>query len=185
MKSTLIIGGARSGKSRYAQEMAERQSKPVLFVATAEAGDKEMKSRIEAHRKARPADWKTLEAPSNIGSLISRNLGEARFVIIDCVTMLVSNVLGQHTNWNNDKINPTATETAVLNEINGLVDCLRQSPADFVIVSNEIGLGLVPADPLSRLYRDLLGRANQLLAQQADDVIMMTAGIPLKIKPGL
>ena len=138
MKSTLIIGGARSGKSNFAQELALKSGGAVLFVATAEAGDEEMKQRIEAHRKARPSTWETLEATTGIGRRIARNTSQAKTVIIDCVTLLVNNIIQQHSNIEG------AVEKEAMAEINELVDCIHQSSANFIIVTNEVGLGLVP-----------------------------------------
>ncbi len=178
MKSTLIIGGARSGKSHFAQELALKSGGAVLFVATAEAGDKEMKQRIKKHRKARPSTWKTIEATTHVSHQISRNIGQAQTVIIDCVTLLINNIFQQH----DEEIDADLIEKEVMAEIGELVNCIDQSDASFIIVTNEVGLGLVPADRISRLYRDLLGRANQMLAQHADEVYLMAAGIPVTVK---
>ena len=178
MKTTLIIGGARSGKSTFAQEMALKSGAPVLFVATAEAGDEDMKKRIEVHRKSRPAKWATLEATTHIGRQISENISKAQIVIIDCITLLVNNIFMHY----NDATNAELAEKGVLAEIEELIDCIDRTDAHFIIVTNEIGLGVVPADRVSRLYRDILGRANQRLAQYADEVYVLTAGIPTAIK---
>ena len=177
MKLTLITGGARSGKSRLAQETAKKVGGPVLFVATAEAGDEEMKRRIEAHRRNRPTGWTTLEVMTDIGREISANTGRAQTVIIDCITLLVNNVFQQH-----EGADPATLEKEVEAEINGLIKCMERSSARFIIVTNEVGLGIVPADEISRLYRDLLGKANQMLAERADEVIMMVAGVPMTVK---
>ena len=181
MKNTLIIGGARSGKSSYAQNMALKAGGAVLFVATAEAGDEEMKRRIEAHRKARPPTWQTLEATIHLGRRIALNISKVNTVIIDCITLLVNNIFQQYNQPVNKEIEDLI-EKEVTTEIDELVYCITQSDASFIIVTNEVGLGIVPADRVSRLYRDLLGRANQMLAHHTDEVILMTAGIPLKIK---
>lgn len=178
MKSTLIIGGARSGKSSYAQELALKSGRDVLFVATAEAGDEDMKRRIEKHRQARPATWQTLEVTNHVGSRISRNIGKAKTVIIDCITLLVSNIFQQH----DEDTDADIIEKGVTAEIEELVECIDGVGASFILVTNEVGLGLVPAERVSRLYRDLLGRANQRLAQHADEVILMVAGIPVTVK---
>ena len=178
MKSTLIIGGARSGKSHFAQELALKSGGAVLFVATAEAGDEEMKQRIEEHRKARPRTWKTLEVTNNVGYQITQNIGKATTVIIDCITLLINNIFQQH----GKKLDTATTEKEVMNEIGVLLNCIERVNGSFIIVTNEVGLGLVPADRLSRLYRDLLGKANQVLAQHADEVYLMVAGIPIIIK---
>ncbi len=181
-KTVLIIGGARSGKSHYAQELARSKSGAVLFVATAEAGDEEMRQRIEEHKKARPATWRTLEVQSRVGKRIRQEIGEAQVVIVDCITLLVNNVLGQQQSAGNGRVDLKAVEKAVTDEINALLECCRQVRASFIMVSNEVGSGIVPADKMSRLYRDLLGKANQMLAQQADEVLMMVAGIPFPLK---
>ncbi len=181
-KSTLILGGARSGKSHFAQELAMKSPQPVLFVATAEAADEEMRQRIEEHRRSRPSAWTTLEATTHIGSKVSAEIGQARTVIVDCITLLVNNIFSQHGNTG-EAIDAPRLEKEVFAEIGELVDCAKQSHANFIIVTNEVGLGLVPADRTSRLYRDLLGKANQMLAQHVDEVYLMTAGIPLLVKP--
>jgi len=179
LKSILIIGGARSGKSHFAQELALKAGEIVLFVATAEAGDEEMKRRIEEHRKARPSSWVTLEATSHLSRQIARNIGKAQTVIIDCITLLINNIFQQH----GEDTDAAIIEKAVMAEIDELVDCIDQSGASFIIVTNEVGLGLVPANKLGRFYRDLLGKANQMLAEHADEVYLLVAGIPVTIKP--
>ena len=181
-KSTLIIGGARSGKSHFAQELALKSGRPVLFVATATAGDEEMRQRIQEHQKARPVSWITLEATTHIGSQISQKIGKAQTVIVDCITLLINNIFLQYSEHTRQPDAPLI-EKGVMAEIGELVDCIDQANASFIIVTNEVGLGLVPADRMSRLYRDLLGRANQVLAQRADEIYLMVAGMPLLIKP--
>ena len=183
MKSILITGGARSGKSRYAQELALKTGKPVLFVATAEPGDEEMRPRIENHRKSRPASWNTLEATWGLGNRIKQDGGEAEVVIIDCITLLVNNILGKHGDQTGENIDFPAAEKEVNSEISQLAECIRTVDAFFILVTNEVGTGLVPANKIGRLYRDLLGRANQLLAAEVDEVYLMVAGLPLRIKP--
>ena len=179
-KSILITGGARSGKSHFAQELALKSVQPVLFVATATAGDEEMRQRIEEHRRSRPAGWRTLEVTTHVGNNIVDNIGDARTVVVDCITLLLNNVFSQYYNENMDD---ALVEKEAISEIGELTDCFDHSEASFIIVTNEIGLGLVPADKLSRLYRDLLGKANQTLAQRVDEVYLLVAGIPLLIKP--
>jgi len=181
LPSTLIIGGIRSGKSRFAQELALKLGKPVLFVATAEAGDEEMRRRIEEHQKARPSDWSTLEVTTHIGSQISKKLGRARVVIIDCITLLISNLFGQY--GDSEQIDASLIEPKLIAEINELIECITRTDASFVMVTNEVGTGVVPPNQLGRLYRDWLGKANQMLAQVADEVYLMVAGLPVPIKP--
>ncbi len=177
----LIIGGARSGKSRFAQELALKLGGPVLFVATGVAGDQEMRQRIEEHRKQRPATWSTLEVTTNIGRQIGQDISGAQVVIVDCITLLVNNILDSHQTG--EEIDVSLIEHKVTAEIGELVECIDNAAASFIIVTNEVGTGLVPANRVGRLYRDLLGRANQMLAQCADEVYLMVAGIPVPIKP--
>ena len=174
-KCILILGGARSGKSRFAQNLAGELSEKVLFVATGGAIDEEMRSRIEEHKKSRPRTWHTLEAPVKLSERIPEQIGDADVVIIDCITMLISNLLlGEE----DDKYK----EEQVTTEIDQLIKCMDKLEVTFILVSNEVGLGLVPESRLGRFYRDLLGRANQLLAQHADEVYVMVAGIPVEVK---
>ena len=183
LENTLIIGGARSGKSNYAQELALKCPQPVLFVATAEANDEEMRQRIEEHKKVRPSTWRTLEVTTHIGNRICQEIGEMQTVIVDCVTLLVNNIFSRYFNSSMELGDATIVEKEVIAEISELVDCISQVDARFIIVTNEVGLGIVPAISMSRLYRDLLGRANQILAQHTDEVYLMVAGLPVKIKP--
>jgi adenosylcobinamide kinase / adenosylcobinamide-phosphate guanylyltransferase len=178
MTSTLITGGARSGKSTLAQELGKKAAGPVLFVATAEAGDPEMTRRITAHKKSRPAGWKTLEVQTHVGKSILKELGSARTVIIDDITLLIMNVFTAC----GEAPDTDALEKAVTTEIQELITCIDKCRADFVIVTNEVGLGIIPADIISRQYRDLLGKANRLLAARADEVYFMVAGIPMTVK---
>ncbi len=182
-KSILIIGGARSGKSHFAQQLALKLGGPVLFVATAEASDEEMRQRIEQHRRARPAGWRTLETKIHIGRQILEKIGGARTVIIDCITLLINNIFLECSDPGSEQIDAPLVEQEVKTELDELLDGINQANATFIIVTNEVGLGLVPANSLGRLYRDLLGRANQTLAQRADEVYLMVAGLALMIKP--
>ncbi len=144
LKKTLIIGGAYGGKSHYAQELAMESSSPVLFVATAEAGDEEMKQRIEDHRKARPSSWNTLETTTHVGSQILQKVGKAQTVIVDCITLLVNNIFCQHIDSSGEIMDAALIEQEVMAEIGELIDCMNQVSASFIIVTNEVGLGLVP-----------------------------------------
>jgi len=174
----LIIGGARSGKSYFALELALKLGEPVLFVATAVAGDEEMRQRIEEHQRARPLVWSTLEVTTHVGSQISQKIGDAQVVIVDCITLLVNNILSQYSHQTGVPL----IEQKLTSEINELIECINHTDASFIIVTNEVGMGLVPANRVGRLYRDLLGKANQLLAQQVDEIYLMVAGLPVPIK---
>lgn len=176
---TFLLGGARSGKSSYAQELASKNGGSVLYVATATAGDDEMKARIDAHRAERPSGWRTLEVPLNVGEAIQKSLEEspADVILLDCMTLLATNVILQ--------LPETATErqasAALLAEVDALLACRAASNAHWIIVSNEVGLGLVPPYPLGRTYRDALGRANQKLAAAATETLFLVAGRPLAL----
>ncbi len=171
---TLILGGARSGKSTYAEELArELGGDDVLYIATAEALDQEMADRIAQHRAQRPAAWRTLETPLHPGRALLAQRPSEKVILLDCMTLLSSNILLAH---------PDDAETRLQQEIEALLEAVKTLDAHLIIVSNEVGLGLAPDNALGRAYRDLLGRANQTLARAADEVIFMVAGLPLRIK---
>ena len=175
---TLILGGARSGKSSYAQKLAEESGKSVIFIATAQASDEEMSARIQKHKAERPVDWQTLEVPLDIESRVKEIQSE--IVILDCVTLLLSNLL---MNFVKDDIaDEMPFMQAVQNETEELLTAIHTSNQRWLIVSNEVGLGLVPPYQMGRVYRDGLGWANQRLAREADKVIFMVAGIPMVVK---
>jgi adenosylcobinamide kinase/adenosylcobinamide-phosphate guanylyltransferase len=180
---TLLIGGAGSGKSHFAQELALKLGGPVLFVATATAGDEEMLQRIDQHRKKRPSDWSTLEVTTEVGKNIAEKIGGARVVIVDCITLLANNIFSQHSDQAGEPIDIPLIEKRLDAEIDGLIECTSHVDAHFIIVTNEVGLGLVPPSRLGRLYRDLLARANQRLAGAAGEVYLMVAGLAVAIKP--
>ena len=177
----LILGGARSGKSHFAKETALRLGDKVLFVATGEALDEEMRQRIEEHKRNRPSSWRSVEVATGVGKRIREKVSDAQVVIVDCLTLLVSNVIGQYGD-DPEQISAGLVEERLTTEIDELIGCINDSTATFILVSNEVGMGLVPGNRLGRLYRDLLGRVNQLLAQRADDVYIMVAGIPVEVK---
>ena len=172
---TLILGGARSGKSAYAEQLAAQRGGSVLYVATAQAWDDDMARRIAAHQAQRPDHWRTLEAPVNVGQAI-QGAPPADVVLIDCLTLLASNVIAPL-----DTEEQSVADQALQVEIDALCAAFS-SQAHWIIVSNEVGLGIVPAYPLGRVYRDALGRANQRLAALADEVLFMVAGLPLTVK---
>ncbi len=173
---TLVLGGIRAGKSSHAQELAQAGSR-VLYVATAEAGDEEMAARIQSHREERPADWVTLEEPLNVVGALESLVADYDTVLIDCLTLWVSNLLLQ---------NPADGETParIQSEARRLIELYERSDASWIVVSNEVGLGVIPPTKLGRDYADALGRVNQQFAAAADDVIVMFAGLPLELKAG-
>ena len=176
----LVLGGARSGKSSYAEQLARDLSgeQGVLYVATAQAWDDEMTARIAKHRADRPASWRTVEAPSEAGTAAAGAVADAAVVLLDCMTLLTSNALLALP----EGATAAQAEAAALKEVGGILAAYRAGAATWIIVSNEVGLGLVPPYPLGRLYRDALGRANQRLAAVADRVLFMVAGLPMRLK---
>ena len=172
---TLILGGARSGKSDFAQSLARaRGGDEVTFVATARALDAEMDARIENHRRARPVSWKTVQTPRGLAGEL-QTAPAAGVVVLDCVTLWVSNVM---------LVEETAAPDAMARELNDLLVWYRAAPCEMIVVSNEVGMGLVPDNALGRAYRDLLGAMNKLLAAAADQVFFVVAGLPIEIKAG-
>ena len=175
---TLITGGARSGKSSHALRLAEETGKSVTFLATAQALDEEMSTRIQKHRSERPAHWETLEIPFDIASCVRQIQSDV--VILDCITLLITNLMMQYVK--EDLVEEKPFMVAVQKEINKLAGALREQKRDWFIVSNEVGLGLVPPYQMGRVYRDAIGSANQQLARMADRVIFMVSGIPMVVK---
>ena len=170
---TLILGGARSGKSDFAQALAlKRGGDDVLFVATAQAFDDEMRARIDQHRTTRPAQWQTLEAPREVARALQL-APVVRVVLIDCLTLWASNYLLANENKSSE---------AEWRELDDLIDWYRASSCELIVVSNEVGMGIVPDNLLARAYRDLLGRANKKLAEQADQVLLLVAGLAVDVK---
>lgn len=179
---TLILGGARSGKSTFAQQLAARSGGRVVYVATAEAGDAEMATRIEAHKQERPSGWQTLEIPKGIGPYLQDHPLHADVVLLDCLTLLATNVL-LAVNADPDAIDEAASQAAMEAETTALQKAIQESSAHWIVVSNEVGLGLVPPYPLGRVYRDVLGWTNQQFARRAGTVYFMVAGIPMRLQP--
>jgi adenosylcobinamide kinase/adenosylcobinamide-phosphate guanylyltransferase len=168
---TLVLGGARSGKSRYAQQLAD-QSRHVVFVATAKASDEEMHAKIDRHREDRPKEWLTVEEPLDLPKVLAEQELESEVIVVDCLTIYAANLLEAEGD-NND---------AIEHRVAKLCEALRTAQCAVVLVSNEVGSGVVPAYPLGRRYRDLLGEINQKIARVADDVVLMVAGLPLALK---
>ena len=174
---TLVLGGVRAGKSSYAQRLAAGGER-VLFLATAEAGDQEMQNRIEAHRESRPAGWDTLEEPIDLVGALRPPLHRYDMVLLDCLTLWVSNLLLRVPD-------PRSTRKDILSETRRLLDLYRSGNASWIVVSNEVGLGVVPATELGRVYADELGRVNQTVAAEVDEVYFMAAGLPMRMKPSI
>lgn len=165
---TLVLGGARSGKSAYAERLAGAAG-GGLYLATAEAGDEEMAERIARHRQRRGGGWRTIEEPLDLTAALARHARADRPILVDCLTLWLSNLI--------------AADRDVEAETAALAAALPALAGPVVFVSNEVGLGLVPVAPLGRLFRDHAGRLNQTLARAADRVVLVVAGLPLHLKP--
>lgn len=166
---TLVLGGARSGKSRYAERLIAAYPPPWTYVATAQAGDEEMATRIKAHRSRRGADWRTIEAPRDLAAALASCRNKP--VLIDCLTLWLSNLM--------------LADADIEREIDGLEKSTKAANAPVVLVSNEVGSGIVPEHPLGRRFRDLQGILNQRMAARANCVVLMVAGLPLAVKGSL
>jgi adenosylcobinamide kinase / adenosylcobinamide-phosphate guanylyltransferase len=163
---TLVLGGARSGKSKYAESLITALPPPWVYVATAEALDVEMAERIAGHRARRGDDWRTIEAPHDLAGALAAPAGAP--VLVDCLTLWLSNRM--------------LAQADVDAEIASLEDALERRASPLVLVSNEVGSGIVPDNALARRFRDLQGRLNQRMAARADRVVLMVAGLPLTVK---
>jgi adenosylcobinamide kinase/adenosylcobinamide-phosphate guanylyltransferase len=169
---TLVLGGVRSGKSHYAQNLVTGGGR-VAFIATAEARDAEMQQRITRHREERPPSWTTLEEPLALEDMILQCSGKFDIILVDCLTLWTSNLMMTADGRNSDHIFARASD---------LCKSLSQVSSSVVLVSNEVGSGIVPRSDDGRLYRDLLGGVNQRVAAVADRVLLLVAGYPLTVK---
>lgn len=170
---TLVLGGARSGKSTYAQRLAARaDGKNVLFLATAQAEDDEMRAKIARHRKVRPSHWTTIEVPLDLDDAVTRYGNQNSLLLIDCLATFTSNLMTAEG----------GDEAAIFQRVDRLRSALVSTLAFVVVVSNEVGSGVVPAYQSGRQFRDLLGEINQTIAQISRNVILMIAGCPLALK---
>jgi adenosylcobinamide kinase/adenosylcobinamide-phosphate guanylyltransferase len=181
---TLILGGARSGKSDLAERLATASGGPVLFIATMEPGDDETRARIAAHRARRPATWRTIEEPLDVLGAVRTHAAAGDFVIIDCATLWVSNLLIAQIP-DAGVIAPEAARTAiddVTAHAGELAEWCLAFDGNVAVVSNEVGAGIVPPYPLGRVFRDALGASNRIVAERADRVYYLVAGLTLELK---
>jgi len=183
-KIILVTGGARSGKSSLAEEIAGRFGGNVLYIATSIPFDEEMKLRVQKHRQQRPSCWETLEAFRVPDMELEKKTAGKSAVMLDCITVMVTNIMFEmHIDW--DSLNTedmTVVEKNVRDQMEKLVEAAKKAEVPFILVTNEVGMGIVPENALSRLFRDIAGRMNQLLAKAADEVYFCVSGIPVKIK---
>jgi adenosylcobinamide kinase/adenosylcobinamide-phosphate guanylyltransferase len=184
-KTILVLGGARSGKSRFAEKMAAEQERPVLYVATALPIDADMEDRIKKHQQSRPETWMTEERYRNMGELEQiMAYKKAPTVLLDCATVMITNLMFD-ASPDYDGMKPEAVqkiEDSISEEFKVLFDRAEADGKVLIIVSNEVGLGLVPAYKLGNYFRDIAGRVNQMMASRADEVYFLISGIPMRIK---
>lgn len=181
-KFILVLGGARSGKSSFAESLAGLSGDPVAYIATAAAWDEEMRQRIALHRQQRPAHWATFEEELWVKDQLGALQGRFPVVMIDCLTLLVTNLLLNPAFAGSAELTSQEQEKMILHELEQLGQLCRSFDGTVIMVSNEVGLGLVPENVLGRQYRDLAGRANQLMASFAHEVFLIVAGIPVELK---
>ena len=169
-KLIFVLGGARSGKSSFALQQGKSKS-PRAFVATGEPFDQEMAGRIRKHQQSRGRGWVTIEIPTRISEWLAEQGAGYPSIVVDCLTLWLNNLL-------RDKVRPSQVPT----QVKAFLRSARACPGQIVVVSNELGLGLVPGDPISRSFRDVTGRMNQLVAAEADEVYFLVSGLPLRLK---
>jgi len=168
--SYLILGGARSGKSHYAETLAKESSKEVVYIATAHILDDEIAQRVSRHKDDRPSDWITIEEPLTLAASLIECTSQGHIVIVDCLTMWITNLLSQQD------------ESMLEKELAALLSVIEELPGSIIFVSNEVGMGIIPMGELTRKYVDEAGRLHQQLAQRVDHVVLMVAGLPHIIK---
>ena len=169
MTISLVLGGARSGKSRYAENLAKASARPVIYIATAELGDEAIKARVALHLADRPQHWQTVESPLQLAQTLKRHASDDTVLLVDCLTMWLTNLLCT------EEANLTAESQAFLEQ-------LEQLPGDIILVSNEVGMGIIPMGALTRDYVDAAGRLHQNIAALADRVVLVVAGLPMAFK---
>ena len=196
MTRTLVLGGARSGKSGFAERLALASGKEIVYIATAQAGDSEMASRIAHHRSQRPAHWTTVEEPLALADALSRWCAPQRVVLVDCLTLWLSNLLfsgdarpGVGDDVGDDVADDVADDVGNIvlpprfhAERAALLQALAESAGDVLLVSNEVGMGIIPMGAVSRCFMDEAGRLNQAVAAVCDRAVFVAAGLPLYLK---
>ena len=184
-KAILITGGARSGKSTYAEKLARELGGDVLYIATSIPFDEEMKSRVKKHRESRPDRWHTYEGYRGLGRVISESGSQYNGILLDCVTVMVTNLLLEYPdiNYDNARYEDFAeAERAINEEVEELLKGIANTAATVIMVTNELGSGIVPENLLGRVFRDIAGRVNQHIAAHCDEVFLTVCGLPLKLK---
>ncbi|WP_053956627.1 bifunctional adenosylcobinamide kinase/adenosylcobinamide-phosphate guanylyltransferase [Inediibacterium massiliense] len=183
-KITLVTGGARSGKSSYAEHLAKTSQGFVAYLATAIAFDEGMKDRIKKHQASRPSEWTTYEGYKDVYKIIKEIGLKHQTILLDCVTIMTTNLMFEcEEDWENishEKIDEI--ETYIQDQMIKLIEEIRKNNIWCIMVTNEVGMGIVPENRMSRIFRDIAGRMNQMIAKKADEVYFTVSGIPMKIK---
>lgn len=180
----VVTGGARSGKSTFAEKIAKDCNSDVVYIATSIPFDDEMKARIKKHIEQRPDTWKTIEAYKDLDKHLAKEEKGQVVYLLDCITIMVTNILLEASiDWDKASNNEIdCIEAQIKLEIEKLLKVVNEKDTTFILVTNEVGMGIVPENKLSRIFRDIAGRINQILAQAADEVYLCVSGIPVKIK---
>ena len=180
----LVTGGARSGKSNFAELLCREQNNSTAYIATSVAFDDEMKDRIKKHQDSRPKEWKTYEIYKDIYSIVEDLDKNHDTVILDCLTLMINNLMFTYgidvDKATTEEVNEI--EEYIKDQVEKLLKAVKKTDLYFLIVTNELGMGIVPENKLSRIYRDFVGRANQLIAKYSDEVYFVVSGIPMKVK---
>lgn len=184
-KAILVTGGARSGKSSYAEKLAKELHGNVLYIATSIPFDEEMKTRIKKHRESRPDGWDTYEGFRGLGKVVAEKGRKYDTILIDCITVMIANLLLDYIGMDNGDAayeDFLEAESEIKKEIDDLLAGISQTKAIVIIVTNELGSGIVPENLMSRVFRDVAGRMNQYIAEQCDEVFITVCGLPLRLK---
>lgn len=184
-KVTVVTGGSRSGKSGYAEKLAKDTGEKVLYIATAIPFDDEMQVRIKMHKESRPDYWDTYEGFKDLNEVVLAKGDKYNAILLDCVTVLITNIMFSSEGFHEENINHSKMEEierTIIAELEKLIDATNQRKTQLILVTNEVGSGVVPESKLGRVFRDLAGRVNQFIAKRADNVYFLVSGIPMKIK---
>ncbi len=187
---TLVTGGARSGKSAFAEQLCMERGAVIGYIATAQALDEGMADRIKKHQQRRPDSWHTFEKTQNVHELFDSTLDQSKMqtydvFLLDCLTVLTTNIMLKDHNIDWDTVSRTRIneiENQVLDQLEKLIKVINENNHDVIIVTNEVGLGIIPENRLARVFRDIAGKANERIAKEARDVHFVVSGIPMKIK---
>ncbi len=184
-KIIYITGGARSGKSSFAEKLIHERYQSKIYLATAIPFDDEMKDRIEKHKKQRGRDWKTIENYKNLADILKNHIAGYDVILLDCITNMVTNLMIMEEEYDWDNISMKQVDKIrekVIDEITSIINFIKENDIDMAAVSNEVGMGLVPETPLGRHFRDIGGKINQIMAEAADEAYFVVSGLNIKLK---